>query len=105
MKKFKDLKVGDTIYVSVEKKCIADIKPDPLFEDYDYIKIYTSDGEVYVVLSDESSFYDCGEDMLISVDKEAAIKHCTDALRDLQIDYEDNKAYFEKMLEKAKALK
>ena len=105
MKTFKDLNVGDTIYVDAEKKCIVDIIPDPLFEDYDYIKIYTSDGEVYVVQSDESSLHDCGEDMLISVDKEAAIKHCTDALRDLQIDYEDNKAYFEKMLEKAKELK
>lgn len=105
MKTFKDLNVGDTIYVDAEKKCIVDIIPDPLFEDYDYIKIYTSDGEVYVVQSDVSSLHDCGEDMLISVDKEAAIKHCTDALRDLQIDYEDNKAYFEKMLEKAKALK
>lgn len=103
MKTFKDLNVGDTIYVDAEKKCIVDIIPDPLFEDC--IKIYTSDGEVYVVPTDESSLYDYGEDMLISVDKEATIKYYTDALRDLQIDYEDNKAYFEKMLEKAKALK
>lgn len=105
MKTFKDLNAGDTIYVDAEKKCIVDIISDPLFEDYDYIKIYTSDGGVYVVPSDESSFHDCDTEEVVSVDKEAAIKHYTDILRDLQIDYEGNKAYFEKMLEKAKALK
>lgn len=105
MKQFKDLKIGDTICINAEKKSIVDITPDPLFEDYDFIKIYTSNGNVYVVPGYEASCRDYSKDnMLIAVDKEAIIKHCTDTLRDLQIDYEDNKAFFEKILERARTL-
>lgn len=102
MKKFKDLKVGDTIYIGFEKKIISDIKPDDYFECD--IKIYTSDGELCIVADDLSFYAEDDEDILISVDKDAIIKHYTDVLSDLQTDYEDNKAYFEKMLEKAKKI-
>ena len=108
MKTFNDLKVGDAIYAGFEKKDIVYIKPSRFFEDS--IKIYTSDGGVYIVDYYVTSF-SCysirihGEPVLIASDKEAIVQFYKDQIRDLRIEFKDNNARLEKILEKAKALK
>lgn len=107
MKTFKDLKVGDIIYVGFEKKDIVYIKPSRYLEDD--IKIHTSDGGVYNVpyyITSYSNFSLSvhGEQVLISSDKEAVVQFYKDQIRDLQIAFDDNIAHLEKMLEKARTL-
>lgn len=107
MKKFKDLKVGDSIFAGFEKKDIVYIKPSRYLEDD--IKIHTSDGGVYNVPYYVTSYSDFsisvhGEQVSISSDKEAVVQFYKDQIRDLQIEFDDNIAHLEKMLEKAKQL-
>lgn len=103
MKQFKDLKIGDVVYIGLEKKIIADITQDDYFKRV--LHIYTNDGEAYIVKDNSSYSFDVGEDSLISADKDAIIKHCTDELRNLQLYYVEHKSYFEKIIEEAKELK
>ena len=47
MKKFRDLNVGETIFIGFEKKFIKKIRKDfPLKDD---VTIYTDDGEDYTI--------------------------------------------------------
>ena len=102
MKVFKDLKVGDTIYVDFEKKAIAKLKLDyPLIHD---IAIDTVDGNNYIVPSYLPFNYNYSIDGLIATDKEAIIKYYADELTTLQRDFENKNFHLMKMLEKAREL-
>lgn len=103
MKVFKDLKVGDTIYVDFEKKAIAKLKLDyPLIHD---IAINTVDGNNYIVPSYLPFSYNYNIDGLIAIDKEAIIKYYADELTALQRDFETKNDHLVKMLKKAGNLK
>jgi len=103
MKIFRDLKVGDTIYVGFEKKEVTEIKLNhPLIHD---ISIYTSDGNWYVSPSYSPFSYNYNINMLIATDKEAIIKYYADKLTALQRDFKSKNNHFVKMLKKARNLK
>ena len=108
MKKFKDLQVGDDIYVGFEKKTVTKVRL--VDDDYPYpddIMIYTSNDKYYLVKSHSSSDFYCDSrnpDEWIFTEKDAIIEHLTKELEDLKLDYEDNKAFYEKWLERAREL-
>lgn len=103
MKVFKDLKVGDTIYVDFEKKAIVKLKLDyPLIHD---IAIDTIDGNNYIVPSYLPFNYNYSINGLIATDKEAIIKYYANALTTLQRDFETKNDHLVKMLKKAGNLK
>lgn len=101
MKKFKDLKVGDTVFVGFKKKTITKIIPD---YESGCITIYISKDEFYWVSGHLSFDYCCGPAEWIFTGKDAMIEHFTRKLRDLEIDYETDKFLYEQWLEKAKQL-
>lgn len=102
MKVFKDLKVGDIIYVGFEKKEIAEIKLDhPFIHD---TSMCTIDGNWYVAPSYLPFNYNYSIDGLIATDKEAIIKYYAGKLTDIQREFEYRNAYLIKMLEKARTL-
>ena len=109
MKKFEDLQVGDDIYVGFKKKTVTRVR---LIDDDDYpysddMLVYTSKDKYYLVKSHLSSDFYCDSrnpDEWIFTEKDAIIEHLTKELRDLKLDYEDNKAFYEKWLERAKNL-
>ena len=103
MKIFRDLKVGDTIYVGFEKKEVTEIKLDhPLMYD---ISICTNDRDWYVVPSYFPFDYNYSINVLIATDKEAIIKYYADQLTALQRDFETKNDHLVKMLKKAGNLK
>lgn len=103
MKVFRDLKVGDTIYVGFEKKEVIEIKLDhPLIYD---ISIHTKDGGWYVTTSYLPFDYNYSINGLIATDKEAIIKYYADELTALQRDFETKNDHLVKMLKKARNLK
>lgn len=103
MKVFKDLKVGDTIYVGFEKKHIVKVETDSTFNLY--LRIYISDEICYLVPNYLSSYFDFNEAALISSEKEAIVEFYTNELKELEHDYEVNKYRFESKLKEAKELK
>lgn len=105
MKKFKDLKVGDDICVGFKKKTVTRVK---LYDDDpDNMMVYISKDEYYFVKSHSSVDYcwdlhDPAE--WIFTEKDAITEYLTQGLRDLKLAYEDNKALYEKWLERTKEL-
>lgn len=102
MKVFKDLKVGDTIYVGFEKKHIVKVETDSTFKNY--VRIYTSDEICYLIPDYLSSHFDRNDVILISSEKEAIVEFYTNKLKELEHDYEANKYYLESWLKEAKEL-
>lgn len=109
MKKFKDLQVGDTVFIGFEKKTITKIVPDKYYPE-DGIVIYISKDDFYYVYGHLSVDY-CyspdycyGPEEHIFTGKEAMIEHYEDKLRDLELDYKNKKSRYEKWLETAKKL-
>lgn len=101
MKKFKDLQVGDTVFIDFEKKTVTKISRR---DNFDEVVIYVSKDEFYLI-SDHLSFdYCCGPAKWIFIEKDAMIEHFTRKLKDLEIDYETDKFLYVLWLEKAKQL-
>ena len=100
-KKFKDLKVGDTIYVGFEKKVITKIVQDD-FPDRNVL--YISGDEFYYVYGYLSADYCFSSEEWLFTGKEAMIEHFTESLKELEYDYENNKSLYERWLERAKEL-
>ena len=103
MKKFKDLQVGDTVFIGFEKKTVTKIVPDKNYPE-DGIVIYISEDDFYYVYGHLSVDYCYGPKEHIFTGKEAMIEHYEDKLRDLELDYENKKSRYEKWLETAKKL-
>lgn len=101
MKRFKDLQVGDTVFIGFEKKTITKIVPDKDYPE-DGIVIYISEDDFYYVYGPADYCY--GPEEHIFTGKEAMIEHYEDKLRDLELDYENKKSRYEKWLETAKKL-
>ena len=99
MKKFKDLQVGDNIFVGFEEKTITDI----VLGDK-YAKITTKEQSLFVLI-DSSYEYNKDFNKVVSVNKEALVAYFEDQLKHLHIAYNMQKDYLEKMVEKAKELK
>lgn len=114
MKRFKDLKVGDSLYTEIglrngfivydiafKKLFITDIKSEPSSSFYTF---YTNNGEVYKVRSDLSRDFSGNELVWVSTEKEAVISFFENALKD----YENHTLYFKNLfkrqIEKAKML-
>ena len=103
MKKFKDLQVGDTVFIGFEKKTVTKIVPDKNYPE-DGIVIYISEDDFYYVYGHLSVDYCYSPEEHIFTGKEAMIEHYEDKLRDLELDYENKKSRYEKWLETAKKL-
>ena len=99
MKRFKDLKVGDTIFIGFEEKTITNI----VLGDK-YAKITTKEQSLFVLI-DSSYEYNKDFNKVVSVNKEALVAYFEDQLKNLRTAYNMQKDYLEKMLEKAKKLK
>ena len=99
MKKFKDLKVGDTIFIGFEEKTITDI----VLGDK-YAKITTKEQSLFVL---KNSSYEYNKDFnkVVSVNKDSLVSYFKDRLESLRTAYNMQKDYLEKMVEKAKELK
>ena len=97
MKKFKDLQVGDNVFIDFEKQVVTRIK---LIEDSSFIVIYTDKNESYFVLGNLSVDYTFESDKLVFTEKEAMIEHCTKELKFL----EHRRSCYEQWLERAKEL-
>jgi len=102
MKKFRDLNVGETIFIGFEKKFIKKIRKDfPLKDD---VTIYTDDGEDYTIRNYVAFDYCYEKATMVYSEKEAIIEFYKDKLIDLKRDYDNRKARLDNMLEIAKKL-
>lgn len=101
MKKFKDLKVGDTVFIDFEKKTVTKIRPNKAFGN---ITIYINNDEFYWVPDHLSVDYDYANAKWVFTDKEAMVKYLSEELRSLEIDYENKKSRYKKWLERTNEL-
>ena len=103
MKKFEELKIGDNIFIGLEKKTIIDIQLDS--DILSSLKIQVNSGEYYTVTGCLSYDYCVGLTDLIFTEKEAIIEYYTKKLKEILADFETCNSYYKMMLEKAKNLK
>ena len=114
MKRFKDLKVGDPIYVEndlriglsvydivFEKLFITDIKSDPSSSFYTF---YTNNGNIYNVRSDLSRDFSGNETVWVSTEKEAIISFFEKQLKDYKAQTHYFENFFKLQIKKAEML-
>lgn len=100
MKKFKDLQVGDTIFIGFEKKTITNIE----IMGFNLITIRTKE-QSFTVPGNASYKYDKDNVKVVSADKESLVAYFEDQLKHLYTAYNMQKDYYEKMLKKVQELK
>jgi hypothetical protein len=114
MKRFKDLKVGDSIYVEndlrnvcsvydivFEKLFITDIKSDPSSSFYTF---YTSNGKIYKVRSDLSRDCSGNDATWVYTEKEAVISFFEKQLKDYKAQTHYFENFFKLQIKKAEML-
>lgn len=114
MKRFKDLKVGDPIYVEndlrnacsvydivFEKLFITDIKIDPSSSLYTF---YANNGKVYRVRCDLFRDFSGNDATWVSTEKEAVISFFEKQLEDYKAQTHYFEKFFKLQIEKAKML-
>ena len=103
MKKFKDLQVGDTVFIGFKKKVISKIVSDE-DDPNNGIVIYISKDEFYYVYGHSSVDFGYDINKWIITDKEAMVEYFSKKLMRLEIDYKNRKSRYKKWLEKAKQI-
>jgi len=102
IKMFKDLQIGDSIYVEFEKKIITKIiKYTPNFW---LDTICTSDGKQYEVHCCLSDDYECKELVRVYTEKEAIILYYERKLEEWRANCLNYKSYCEEQIERAERL-
>ena len=99
MKKFRDLKIGDNIFIGFEEKTITDIELGDK-----YAKITTKEQSLFVLM-DSSCEYNKDFNKVVSVNKKSLVTYFEDRLKNLRTAYNMQKDYLENMAKKAKNLK
>lgn len=102
MKTFKDLNVGNSVFVGFEKKSIEDIQIDSTIMDSITLKV--NSGEYYTVTGGLSYDYCGGQAEFIFTGKEAIVSYYTKKLKDLRANFKICNSYYKQMLKIAKEL-
>lgn len=102
MKHFEDLKIGDAVYVGLEKKSIEDIQIDSIM--LDSITLKVNSGEYYTVTGVLSYDYCGGQAEFIFTEKEAIVSYYNEKLKDIRANFKFCNSHYKKMLKIAKKL-